>query len=97
MMRRDTAERIEALRKAVGNNVFTEKATAEYVTLATLKKYDLIETIKEVRREEIDIEDLVAEINSMMGQDCYGYTNGEYVYENGKVYFETVSYGYRFK
>lgn len=74
-----------------------QKEASKFVSIQTLKKYDLIETVKEVNREEVSIEELVAEVNSMLGQDCYGYNPGEYIYENGKVYLETTSYGYKFK
>ena len=97
MMREETARKINELRAEVGNKMFSKEEASRFVSIQTLKKYSLIKAVKEVNREEVSIEELVAEVNSMLGEDCYGYNPGEYIYEDGKVYLETTSYGYRFK
>ena len=97
MMKEETARKINGLKAEVGNKMFSKEKASKFVSIQTLKKYSLIEAVKEVNREEVSIEELVAEVNSMLGQDCYGYTPGEYIYEDGKVYLETTSYGYKFK
>ena len=97
MMKEETARKINELKAEVGNKMFSKEQASKFVSIQTLKKYSLIEAVKEVNREEVSIEELVAEVNSMLGQDCYEYNPGEYIYENGKVYLETTSYGYKFK
>ena len=96
MMRQETEVKSATLKTIVGNNVFSEDETQGIITIRTLKKYGLIETIRIVHRDEYTLEEIVNELNSMIGQDCYGYPDGEYIIDNGKVYFETVSYAYRF-
>ena len=97
MIKEETARKINELKAEVGNKMFSKEEASKFVSIQTLKKYSLIEAVKEVNREEVSIEELVAEVNAMLGQDCYGYNPGEYIYENGKVYLETTSYGYKFK
>ena len=97
MMKEETARKINELKAEVGNKMFSKEEASKFISIQTLKKYNLIETVKEVNREEVSIEELVAEVNSMLGQDCYEYNPGEYIYEDEKVYLETTSYGYKFK
>ena len=96
MMKKETAERIEALRNKVGNELFNKDAVENYVSISTLKKYDLIETVTIANKKEVSVDDLINEINSMIGEDCYG-MEGEYVRENNKIYYVTYRYGYKFK
>ena len=77
MMREETARKINELKAEVGNKMFSEEEASKFVSIQTLKKYSLIEAVKEVNREEVSIEELVAEVKSMLGQDCYGYNHGE--------------------
>lgn len=95
MMRKETVAKIETLKGIVGERTFSEKETKGIISLQTLKKYGLIETCKIVEKEEVSLEELVSTINEMIGEDCYG-MEGEYVVEEGKAYYVTHYYCYRF-
>lgn len=67
MMKEETARKINELKAEVGNKMFSKEEASKFTSIQTLKKYNLIETVKEVNREEVSIEELVAEVNSMLG------------------------------
>ena len=97
MMKEETARNIEILREKVGNDFFTKKDCKGIVSIQTLKKYNLIETVEEeVARVEYSLDELIAEINGMIGEDCYG-MYGSFVNENGKIFYVRTEYGYKFR
>lgn len=97
MMKIETINKIETLKNKINNNFFTEKDCQGIISLQTLRRYNLIEYVFiETHREEITLEQLIKEINSMIGEDCY-YDKGEYIQENGKIFYIINEWGYRFK
>ena len=80
MMKKETQQRFERLREFFGDRLFTEKellndVPAEaYVSMSTLRKYDLVECVKVETKQEYSLDELIAEINEMIGEDCYGGT-----------------------
>ena len=96
-MKEETARKIEILKEKVGNGFFLEKDCKGIVSISTLKKYNLIETVEEeVERTEYSLDELIEEINGMIGDDCYAMT-GSFINENGKIFYTRKEYGYRFK
>lgn len=97
MMKEETARKIEILREKVGNGFFSKKDCKGIVSISTLKKYKLIESVEgEVERREYSLDELIVEINGMIGEDCY-YMDGEFINENGKIFYSRKEYGYRFR
>lgn len=100
MMKKETQQRFERLREFFGDRLFTEKellndVPAEaYVSMSTLRKYDLVECVKVETKQEYSLDELIAEINEMIGEDCYGGT-GQFQREDNKIFF--VDYYYRYK
>lgn len=97
MMREETAKKIEELRAKVGNKLFFTEDCAGIVSVSTLKKYNLIETVQEeVERREYSLDELIEEINGMIGEDCYG-MEGSFINENGKIFYSRKAFGYKFR
>lgn len=96
MMKEETRKNIEVLRNKLRNEMFTKEDVRGIVSIQTLKKYDLIETTSETYSEEVSLEELIEDINSMMGEDCY-YCEGQYIQRDGKIFYERTKYGYKFK
>lgn len=97
MMMEETARKIEILKEKVGDRHFTKADCKGIVSPQTLKKYNLIESVEvEVEREEYTLEELLNEINEMIGEDCYG-MEGEFILENGKIFYIRKEWGYKFK
>lgn len=97
MMREETARNIEILREKVGNRPFCDRDCKGIVSISTLRKYNLIEHVTiEVERKELSLDELIAEINDMVGEDCY-YCDGEYINDNGRIFYIRNEDGYRFK
>ena len=100
MMKKDTEQRFEKLKEFFGEKLFTEKnllndVPAEaYVSMTTLRKYDLVECVKVEIKKEYSLDELIDEINGMIGEDCYGGT-GQFQREGDKIFF--VDYYYRYK
>lgn len=100
MMKKETQQRFERLREFFGDRLFTEKELLNdvpddaYVSMSTLRRYDLVECVEMEIRKEYSIDDLIAEINGMIGEDCYCGT-GEFQREDDKIFF--VDYYYRYK
>lgn len=97
MMREETAKKIEELRKKVGNRLFFTGDCAGIVSVSTLKRYNLIETVQEeVERREYSLDELIDEINEMIGEDCYD-MEGSFINENGRIFYLRKAYGYKFR
>ena len=97
MMRDETMKKIETMREKAVNGFFTERMAKGIVSISTLKKYNLIETTyMEVERREITIDELIENINGMIGEDCY-YCDGRYERVNNKIFYIREEYGYKFK
>ena len=97
MMKEETARKIEALREKVNNGYFTKKDAKGIVSITTLRKYDLIESVEvETAREEITIDELIKDVNEMIGEDCYG-MEGYYERVDDKIFYVLKEWGYRFK
>lgn len=97
MMKEETARKIEALREKVGNGFFSKRDCEGIVSISTLRKYNLIESVEvEVERKEVSLDELINEINEMIGEDCYG-MDGEYINENGKIFYTRKEWGYKFR
>lgn len=97
MMREETARKIEELRAKVGNRFFSKRDCEGIVSISTLRKYNLIESVEEeVERREYSLDELIVEINGMIGEDCYG-MDGEFINENGRIFYSRKEYGYRFR
>lgn len=100
MMKKETQQRFENLKKLFGDRLFTEKELLNevpadsYVSISTLRKYDLVECVEVEIRKEYSVDDLIAEINEMIGEDCYCGT-GQFQKEGDKIFF--VDYYYRYK
>ena len=100
MIKKETQQRFERLKEFFGNKLFTEKELLDnvpaeaYVSMTTLRKYNLIECVKIEIKKEYSLDELIAEINEMIGEDCYGGT-GQFQRENDKIFF--VDYYYRYK
>lgn len=97
MMMEETARKIEILREKVGDRHFTKRDCKGIVSPQTLKKYNLVETVEvETVREEYTLDELIDEINNMIGEDCYG-MEGEFIHENNKIFYIVREWGYKFK
>ena len=102
MMKKATQERIEKLRECFGERLFSEKELSNdvpaeaYVSISTLRKYDLIECVKVEKKKEYSLDELIAEINGMIGEDCYGST-GQFQREDNKIFFVDYDYQYKLK
>ena len=96
MMRKETMRKVEELKAKVGNNVFNEMDCIGIISITTLRKYNLIENAVEVMKEEVSLDELINEVNNMIGGDCYG-MEGEYINENGKIYYVSHIEGYKFR
>lgn len=100
MMKKETQQRFENLKKLFGDRLFTEKElfnevpADSYVSMSTLRRYDLVECVEVEIRKEYSVDDLIAEINEMIGEDCYCGT-GQFQKEGDKIFF--VDYYYRYK
>lgn len=100
MMKKETQQRFERLKEFFGDRLFSEKELLDnvpaeaYVSMTTLRKYDLIECVKVETKQEYSLDELIAEINEMIGEDCYGGT-GQFQREGEKIFF--VNYYYRYK
>lgn len=100
MMKKETQQRFEKLKEFFGDRLFIEKdlfneaPDGAYVSLSTLRKYDLVECVKIETKKEYSLNELIAEINGMIGEDCYGGT-GQFQREGNKIFF--VDYYYRYK
>ncbi len=93
MMREETARKIEMLKEKVGNGIFHERDVKGYVSISTLRKYGFITSATE--RTEVSLDELIAEINDMIGEDCYCAT-GWYEREGDKIFFCNDYDRYRF-
>lgn len=97
MMKEETARKIEVLREKVGNGFFSKRDCEGIVSISTLRKYNLIESVEvEIERREVSLDELINEINEMIGEDCYG-MDGEYINENGKIFYTRKEWGYKFR
>lgn len=100
MMKKETQQRFERLKEFFGDRLFSEKELLDnvpaeaYVSITTLRKYDLIECVKVETKQEYSLDELIAEINEMIGEDCYG-GSGHFQREGNKIFF--VDYYYRYK
>ena len=97
MMKEETMRKVETLKEKANNGYFTKKDARGIISITTLKKYDLIETVEvETVRYEVSIDELIADINSMIGEDCYG-CEGYYERVDNKIFFVRKEWGYKFK
>jgi len=97
MMKEETARKIEELRKKVGNGLFFPADCVGIISISTLAKYNLIENAEEVvEKREYSLDELIEEINEMIGEDCYD-MEGSFVNENGRIFYVRKAYGYKFK
>lgn len=99
MMNQETKQKIIELKKEFKDNFFTRDdlyRSKWYVSLSTLKKYELIESIKLERKKEFTIDELIEEVNSWIGDDLYR-MKGEFRREGEKIYFVTTYHQIRFK
>jgi len=100
MMKKETQQRFEKLKEFFGDKLFSERELLDnvpaeaYVSMSTLRKYDLIECVEVENAKEYSLDELINEINSMIGEDCYGGT-GQFIREGDKIFF--VDYYYRYK
>ena len=99
MMKQETKQRIIELKKEFKDKFFTEKdlyRSKWYVSLSTLRKYDLIESIKLERKKEFTIDELIETVNSCIGDDLYG-MKGEFRREGEKIFYVTTYHRFNFK
>jgi hypothetical protein len=94
MMREETRRNIELLREKVGNGIFRSADTKGLVSISTLRKYDLIKSA--VERTEVSLDELIDEINDMIGEDCYCAV-GYFERVGDKIYFCNDEDRYIFK
>lgn len=94
MMREETARKIEMLKEKVGDGIFREKDVKGFVSMSTLWKYKLIESV--VERQEVTLDELIQDANEMIGEDCYCAV-GYYEREGDKIFFCIDEDRYRFK
>ena len=102
MMKKETQQRFENLKKFFGDRLFIEKDLYNevpdnaYVSMSTLRKYNLVECVEVEVRKEYSVDDLIAEINEMIGEDCYGGT-GHFQREGDKIFFVDSYYRYKLR
>ena len=95
MMKKETAQAIAEVKEMMGNRLFKADEIQGIVSIATLKKYDLIEAACEETREEYSVADLIQFTNELLGDEnsCCG----EFQQIDGKIYYVEKHWGYRFK
>ena len=99
-MKNETIEKIEKLRVKVGDKAFTKEATYGIISMNTLYRYDLVEKVVTKNRTEVTLEELIEDVNSMIGEDCWFDAQGhDYYYEqdNGKIYYVDEFTAYKLK
>lgn len=82
-------EKVEALRKRVGDSVFYYDDCKGITTIETLKKYNLIHKVNRNRKVSMSIEEVVDLLN-MLDEDC-----NEYFVEDNKICYIEHEYGYQ--
>lgn len=98
MMKLDTARNIQLLKERVRDKIFTREQTAGFVSVQTLKKYDLIETVSEEKvLAEYTLDEFIETVNGWMGDDLYGMAPVWFERDGDKVLEKVRNYGYRFK
>jgi hypothetical protein len=58
-------------------------------------RYGVVEKIEIENKKEFSIDELIDEINEMIGEDCYGGT-GQFIREGDKIFFVDYYYRYQF-
>jgi len=101
-MTEQTKIKIAQLKEFFGDKKFSKEdllyrtPTEIYVSLSTLLTYGAVEKIEVEYCKEYTVDMLIDEINSMIGEDCYGGT-GEFIREGKKIFFVDYNYFYKFK
>lgn len=101
MMTAETKKRIAELKKFFGDKPFSKedllyRASYDiYVSLNTLLRYEVIKRIKIDNIKEYSLDELIEEVNEMIGEDCYGGT-GQFVRKGDKIFFVDSYYRYQF-
>ena len=100
MMKKETQQRFERLKEFFGDRLFSEEELSDnvpakaYVSMSTLRRYDLVECVEVEIEKEYSLDELINEINDMIGDDCFGMT-GQFIRDGDKIFF--VDYYYRYK
>lgn len=101
MMTAETKRRIAELKKFFGDKPFSREDLLYsapydiYVSLNTLLRHEVIKRIKVDNIKEYSLDELIDEINSMIGEDCYGGT-GQFIREGNRIFFVDSYYRYQF-
>ena len=102
MMKKETQQRFERLKEFFGDRLFSEKELLDdvpaeaYVSMSTLRRYNLVECIKVENKKEYSLDELIDEINDMIGDDCFGMV-GQFQREDDKIFFVDYYYQYKLK
>ena len=101
MMKAETARKIAELKKFFGNKLFSKDDLMYsvpyniYVSVDTLLRHGVVKKIEIENKKEFSIDELIDEINEMIGEDCYGGT-GQFIREGDKIFFVDYYYRYQF-
>ena len=101
MMTAETKRRIAELRKFFGDKPFSKEDLLYhapydiYVSLNTLLRHQVIKRIQIDNIKAYSLDELIDEINSMIGEDCYGGT-GQFIREGNRIFFVDSYYRYQF-
>lgn len=101
MMTAETKRRIAELKKFFDDKPFSKEDLLYrapydiYVSLNTLLRNQVIKRIEVDNIKEYSLDELIDEINSMIGEDCYGGT-GQFIREGDKIFFVDSYYHYQF-
>ena len=101
MMTAETKRRIAELRKFFGDKPFSKEDLLYhapydiYVSLNTLLRHEVIKRIKIDNIKEYSLDELIEEVNEMIGEDYYGGT-GQFVRKGDKIFFVDSYYSYQF-
>ena len=105
MMKETTLKNIELLKEKVGNEMFTEADTKGFVSMTTLRKYDLITSTTKYDWTELESPREVMNVANR-AMFCAGYENEEaqeeyrnsfIEYKDDKWYLVKYTCGYKFK
>ena len=102
MMKTETQQRFEKLKEFFGDRLFSEEELLDnvpaeaYVSMSTLRRYDLVECVEVEIEKEYSLDELIDEINDMIGDDCFGMV-GQFIREGDKIFFVDYYYRYRLK
>ena len=93
-----TQQKINGLKRAFEHRPFTKQEldnSIYAVPLQTLYDHNLIQNATIEHKKELSIDDLIADLNCLVGEDNYGMW-GEYRREGDKFFYVTFENAYKF-